>query len=105
MVLMPSFNPPLGHCLGCEHHFVGQDVESKSADEIKKKFANTPNKMPFTSQVRHTVLNRLSHVLRAAACCCMLLPAACSYPILSRLRSCSQHVPCLCVCLSAESLR
>ena len=50
MTLMPSFNPPLGHCVECRQHFVGQDLESKAATDIKNKFQYMPNKDAFTSQ-------------------------------------------------------
>ena len=47
---MPSFSPPLGHCEHCDNHFVGQDADADDAKALKDRFANMPNRLPFTSQ-------------------------------------------------------
>lgn len=50
MTLMPSFHPPLGHCNECSRHFPHQDIESKEAEDLKKRFDTMPNRFPLSSQ-------------------------------------------------------
>jgi hypothetical protein len=50
MVLLPTFQPPLGHCEQCVQHYAGQDEHSDEAIYMKDRFQNTPNRLPFSSQ-------------------------------------------------------